>query len=105
MAYTIYEAPALECVPCTSARARRRRAPALTRVSFLPSRRCQLAVLLLDALRLILSAGALRSPQTVSLLSPPSLHREETSFGPYGETHLKTLRSSATTADLRRGLR
>ena len=86
MAYAFYEAPPVECVPCTLfARASRRRAPAPT-CDFIPD----VGVSFPGRSRVSPIRPCPRSPPP-PLLSSPSFHREETSFGPYGETHLKSV--------------
>lgn len=80
----------MECVPCTL---RPREAPsrACADACFFSFFTLTSVLAILDALASSLSAGALRSPHPPPLLSSPSFHREETSFGPYGETHLKSV--------------
>ena len=88
MAYTIYEAPALECVPCTL---RPREAPSRARAD---------ACFFFHPHVGVSDSG--RSPPHPSppvpsahLIPPrsclPLRSIEETSFGPYGETHLKSV--------------
>ena len=87
MAYTIYEAPAMECVPCT------------LRPREAPSRACADACFFFHPHVGVSDSGRARliplrrCPPLTSSPAPvfPSFHREETSFGPYGETHLKSV--------------